>query len=150
MQKWSWVLLLAGYACGSVGVTLSQPLQGSYSASTSSGATGTSTGGTSTTTGGLGTTSTGGVTSGGGGSGGTSSGGSTGSACTPDTWTNYIQSVFVNNCNSCHGTEFSYAGVVADSQVQPQVSSGDMPRGFALPADTKTRLLTWITCGMPQ
>ncbi|MFO0724768.1 MAG: hypothetical protein U1E65_13385 [Myxococcota bacterium] len=69
--------------------------------------------------------------------------------CT-DTWTNYAQTFFSNNCAGCHSNYGSYSGVANDGRVQPAIDSGSMPRGRSLSASSIRRIDAWFSCGMPR
>ncbi len=72
-------------------------------------------------------------------------------ACTADTWGNYAATAFSNNCVYCHNWAGSYSSVKADaSACSSRISSGNMPQDHALSADDKSRLLKWLSCGLPQ
>ena len=115
------------------------------------------TGGTSSGTGGSGTA---GTSSGTGGSGtaGTSSGTGGAPPCTTDTWANFAQAFFKNDCTlSCHnhstlgGTTPNYNSIKSNaSNISSRISSGNMPQGTKLSATDKTRILKWISCGEPM
>ena len=104
-----------------------------------------SSGGSSTTTS-QGTTggawTSGGSNGGGSSSGGSSSGGSTSTTaaqCTPDTWSNFAQSFFNNNCGQCHSQFSSYSSVVSDAKsITSKISNGSMPQGSSLSASDKS------------
>ena len=69
-------------------------------------------------------------------------------ACTPDTWVNFAQAFMANNCLGCH----SYAASVATLKPHPNatwISNGSMPPGGALSASDKSRILQWLSCGLP-
>jgi hypothetical protein len=72
-------------------------------------------------------------------------------ACTADTWGNYAGTAFSNNCAYCHGWASSYSSVKSDaSACSSRISSGNMPQDHALSASDKSRLLKWLSCGLPQ
>ena len=69
-------------------------------------------------------------------------------ACTQDTWGNFAQAFMANNCLSCH----SYASSVATLKPHPNsawISNGSMPPGGPLSASDKSRILLWLSCGLP-
>ncbi len=69
-------------------------------------------------------------------------------ACTKDTWVNFAQAFMVNNCAGCH----SYANSVATlkpHQNAARISDGSMPPGGGLSASDKSRILLWLSCGLP-
>ena len=131
------------------------PSSGSCSASSSSSSGGTS---TSSCTGFPcgGSSSSGSSSSSSSTQGGSSSSGSSSStnSCTSETWANFAQAFFANNCDNCHhhGSEFStYSAVVSDfSSIQSEISSGYMPENATLSSTEENDILTWINCGMPQ
>ncbi len=121
---------------------------GSVGGSSTGGSSGDGSSGGST--GGVVTGSSGGST---GGSSGGSSGGTTGGpACTADTWDNFANGFFANNCAGCHHPfNFDQAGVSANAKaITSKISKGAMPPAPAtLDPTDETRILTWLGCGMP-
>ena len=71
--------------------------------------------------------------------------------CTTDTWNSWAHSFFTSNCTGCHSNFGSYSGVSSDqSNIQQQISSGNMPLGSSLSSSDKSRILKWLGCGLPQ
>jgi len=71
--------------------------------------------------------------------------------CTPDTWSNYAHSFMTANCTYCHGQFNTYSNVQSDqSSIQSRISSGNMPQDHSLSSSDKQRILTWLSCGLPQ
>jgi hypothetical protein len=103
---------------------------------------------------------TGGTGSGTGGSGtaGTSSGTGGAAPCTTDTWANFAQAFFKNDCTlSCHnhstlgGQTPNYNLIKSNaSNISSRISSGNMPQGTKLSASDKSRILKWLSCGEPM
>lgn len=100
------------------------------------------TGATCTTASGGGSGTTGGGAGGGGGS----------TQCTTDTWANYGQAFFANQCASCHTHtgQFSTKSFVVTNKsiITSRISSGSMPPN-GLTATDKARILKYLSCGVP-
>jgi hypothetical protein len=72
-------------------------------------------------------------------------------ACTTDTWGNWAHSFFTTNCTACHSQFGTYGSVQSDkTNIQTKISNGSMPAGSTLSASDKSRILQWISCGLPQ
>jgi len=88
--------------------------------------------------------------SGGGSAGGSGGGSGGGSTCT-DTWTNYAQAAFNNECVGCHSEFSTYSGVIAEqSQILSRITSGSMPQGGWQDPSDQNRIVAWLNCGAPQ
>jgi hypothetical protein len=71
--------------------------------------------------------------------------------CTNDTWSNYTQSLFSNNCVRCHSMYNTLSSVQTDGlSIKNDVQSGRMPTDTHLPAVDIMRTARWIDCDMPQ
>ena len=85
------------------------------------------------------------------GSGGGANGGGGGSTqCTTDTWANYGQTFFANQCASCHQGQFATKSLVVTntSIITSRISSGSMPPN-GLTATDRARILKYLSCGVP-
>ncbi|MBS2025564.1 MAG: hypothetical protein JST92_24460, partial [Deltaproteobacteria bacterium] len=112
---------------------------------------GTHDGGTGGTDAGTHDGGTGGTDAGTGGTDAGTGGTDAGSACTPDTWTNYASAAFSTNCKSCHSWATKYTSVKSrQSSCQTDISTGAMPKNHALSSSDKSRLVKWLSCGLPQ
>jgi hypothetical protein len=123
-----------------------------------SGTAGSGTGGTDPGTGGSGTAGSGTAGSGTAGSGTAGSGTGGAPPCTTDTWGNFAQAFFKNDCTlSCHthftlgGTSPNYNSVKSSAaDITSRIKSGNMPQGTKLSASDKSRILLWMSCGEPM
>jgi hypothetical protein len=70
-------------------------------------------------------------------------------ACGAVTWKNYAAGFFKGRCAACHAQAFSTLAKVKASSARAQLTSGAMPRGAALSAATKKKILAWFSCGSP-
>lgn len=81
------------------------------------------------------------------GCGGTDSTADAGPLICTDTWANYAQAFFADNCERCHG-QFSQSSVNATrGSISSQLSAGRMPTDRNLSANERTRILNWLSCG---
>ena len=69
-------------------------------------------------------------------------------ACTQDTWGNFAQAFMANNCAGCHSFASSVA-TLKPHQNAARISDGSMPPGGGLSASDKSRILLWLSCGLP-
>jgi hypothetical protein len=60
-----------------------------------------------------------------------------------------IEEIFETSCSGCHGSQWSSCWNVQDSasEVEGEVSSGDMPRGGTLAPADKSALVAWLNAG---
>jgi hypothetical protein len=71
--------------------------------------------------------------------------------CEQTTWTNFGAQFFATNCASCHAYTSNYNEVVKRAaEVKAEIESGDMPKGSKLDEATKTKVLSFIACGLPK
>lgn len=73
--------------------------------------------------------------------------------CTTDNWLGFARGVLRTKCGSCHAVWVGDYNRVSRLKLdmQRRVSSGDMPRGgIVLTAEERTRLLRWLSCGLPR
>lgn len=68
-----------------------------------------------------------------------------------DTWSSYGSNFFSTSCaGGCHGSYSSQSTVkAAQSSISSEISSGRMPRSGSLSASSKSRILTYLSCGVP-
>lgn len=69
-----------------------------------------------------------------------------------DTWSGYGSSFFSTSCaGGCHGGQYANQSSVkaAQSRISSEISSGRMPQGGSLSASSKSRILTYLSCGVP-
>lgn len=70
-------------------------------------------------------------------------------ACGKDTWKSYAGKFFRAECAGCHGSALSTAAKVKASGAKAAISSKRMPKGKALSAAQRKRILAWFACGGP-
>ena len=67
-----------------------------------------------------------------------------------DTWANFAQAFFSNNCTNCHQHTFEFSSVAAvnsnRSGISSRISSGNMPQGHSLSSSDKQRIVKWLSC----
>ncbi len=71
--------------------------------------------------------------------------------CEQTTWTNFGAQFFTSNCAACHAYTSNYNEVVKRAaDMKGEIESGEMPQGSTLDDATKTKVLSFLACGLPK